>query len=707
MLTQPTAKPPIARILWVDVAAASAATWGLALLLVEFACWGQAWSTHCALTLKTITNLLAGWFQSDADRYLSFVNLDWLRQAKFMAALALPPGAATWVGASLATPRSPEIHARGRLLHRGKAAEKAAAMMSTEKAKISGKELVIHDSLSLARHQVMQSIMVMGAQGGGKTQILWRIVNDLQRLGYKRVIFDLTKGDYTISTPGVDRIFALGDARSSVWAIWRDVRSLPDAESFARGLIPEGGADPMWANAARMVLVAILMKLINEYGDQWRWKELGETVWLPLSELKNIAQQHYPPALAAVADAESKTTQSILINLHAFMSPIYRFYLAWSDGGGPDFKTAKGTKSRAFSWIDWLNDDHHPERTIILQSNAKDKAAAIGLIRAMMEVQVNHMSSLEFAEKRPGNISYILDEMPQLGRLECLITILEILRSKNVMCVTAFQDIAQLRQIYPNGEDDKWLALLGTRFFAQVKGGASQDFVLKQIGKKEVHVPSTTVTQSASGTSTSTTYQRVESEVLAPHELELLGPQPDGIKAIALGHGVDVLELTWPYFTPQALRPVKVPRDNDKRQSDATLASAPDVAASGAAGDDPVPEITVSALEEQAPAEQSARPATDTDDLMLLTLPEPTKTLEIDTDSGQLSALEDAAKDEVVEAAAEAIDLSPELLSALLKIAETQDDAGGFCHADTPVVVTSKKKSRRRKAAQAEAEAAS
>lgn len=706
MLIQPTARPPVARIIWADVIAASAAAGAATFVGVEWLCWGaQDWNTHCTFTLKVIANLVSGWFQSDADHYLSFVHQDWLRQVKFMAALALPTGAACWTGLSLATPKPPEIHGRGRLLHRGKAAQKAAAMMSIEKAKISGEEIRIHDSLAMSYHQVMQSIMLMAAQGGGKTQILWRILLPLIQKNYKLIIGDFTKGDYTTSLPRIDRLFALGDARSSVWAVWKDIKTLPDAESFAVGVIPES-QDPMWSNAARGILIAILLKLINEKGENWRWGDLGELLWLPIDDLKQIAMQHYPPSVSSVADAESKTSQSILINLHAFMAPIYRFCEEWSEPG-EDFKRADGsTKPREFCWVEWLDDEDHRDRIIVLQSNAKDKTAASALIRAMLEVQVNHMASLEYDEEK-RRIGYILDEIPQLGRMERLETILATCRSKGAMVLIAYQDIAQLRQIYKPGEDDKWLSMLGVRIFGQVKGGVSQDFVLKQIGKKEVHVPSTTVTQTAGGSSTSTTYQRVETDVLAPHELELLGPQQSGVKAIVLGHGVDVLELEWDYYTPQKMRPAKVPLQVKKRLSDA-MASAPDFAVSGAAGADSGPEVSMPVQEEQAPApagKTAASETADIDNLSVLLLPEATIS-ETDGNNDALAGLEDVAKDHAVEVAAEAFDVSPDGLSSLLKIVETVTDAGGFCQTETPAVAIGRKKSRRRKSAEQEAEVA-
>jgi hypothetical protein len=470
---------------------------------------------------------------------------------------AVALGTSIWLGLKVAEPRDPNIHIRGRQIRRKAAAEQLATQVSREKCAISKPEIKIHDSIVLARHQVMQSFMVMGAQGGGKTQILWRFVLSLIHQGWKTVIFDLAKGDYTISTPNVHRLFALGDARSSVWSIWRDVKTLADAESFARGLITES-SDPMWSNAARGVCIAMIMRLINEKGQEWRWKDLGETVFADAAQVKEFAQRYYPPAVASVADAESKTTQSIIINLSAYLAPLYRFAEEWADLP----ENFSSGKPRAFSWIEWLEDDNSADRNVILQSNAKDKTSATALIRAMMEVQVSHIASLEFSESKTRSIFYMLDELPQVGRLECLPTIMEVGRSKGCAVGLAFQDIAQIRQIYKPGEDDKWLAMLGVRIFAQVKGAASGKFVLDQIGNREIARPTNNVSYSVGGYSVSNGWQHTEVPVMTADELEKLGPQPNngGINAIVLGHGTDVLELNWPFYSPPEHRKARVAR---------------------------------------------------------------------------------------------------------------------------------------------------
>lgn len=372
------------------------------LSLVEYG-FGGHFGTHYARWLKSLAWIASGgraWPEA-VPAYWSWARVQ--PGADFaiiyftaMISTLTAAGAAIWLGLKVAEPKDPHIHVRGRQLRRGQEAKQYAQRVSREKCAISRPEIQIHDSIVLSRAQVLQSMMLMGAQGGGKTQILWRIINPLIQRGWKTVIFDLAKGDFTVSIKDIHRLIALGDARSSVWAIWKDVKTLPDCESFARGLIPES-SDPIWSNAARGILIVMMMRLISERGQDWRWSDLRETAFAAsVEEIHQWALRYYPPAAASVADPESKTTQSIMINLKTDLAPLYRFAEEWA-GASENFSDGR---PRSFSWIDWLNDDDSTDRQIVLQSNAKDKTSSTALIRAMMEVQVSHIASLEFSESK-------------------------------------------------------------------------------------------------------------------------------------------------------------------------------------------------------------------------------------------------------------------------------------------------------------------
>lgn len=468
-------------------------------------------------------------------------------------------------------PINGENHVRGRRLVEKSAAE-ADARASQKVAHQSGggKGLKIHPSITLSRAQEVQSFLFMACQGGGKTQVLWRMMDAaINRVdennnfsGDKNIIYDLVKGDFTESVGkspnGASPILiSPWDERSAVWDIAKDCRTLADAASFSRGLIPSS-QDPLWSNASRNVLTAILVKLQSEYSTNWGWYELYQLAYLPVEDLKEIAAKHYPPALAAVMDAESKTTQSIYINLHAFLSPIYRLFLLYKD-----------SKNKRFSIIEWLNNDNSHVRNIILQGNLEDEELSAGYIRSITEILTNRIASLEFEQSKKRRIWFWLDEVKQAGKIECLARLMEYGRSKGVACVLAIQDISQIRQLYPQHEDQKWLALCGIKIYGQIRGGDSQKFVVDQIGTRIVDRYQQSINKSTANEnerSVNTSYARDNNDIVVlESELEELGLTNDnggGIKAMVIGIGPNALKLQWSFYSPPKLRKPFVSREN-------------------------------------------------------------------------------------------------------------------------------------------------
>lgn len=440
-------------------------------------------------------------------------------------------------------------HIRGRRFFDGneaiKIAKKAVKKMIEDDNGEKGLEIA--PGIFISRAKEVQSVMVVGAQGGGKTVFIsWLLLKILAR-GDRCLIFDPVKGDYSRWVPGA-LIVSNTDSRSIHWWLGFDLRNISDAQAFSAGVIPESD-DPLWSNAARGVLVAVIIKLIHEKGQNWSWPELNELAFLPIDELSEIAETYYPPASASVADAKSKTSQSIQINLHVWLAPIFNLALAFG----------KIDKKR-FSFKKWMDGGYPNRQRLIVQMNQSDSETGGAMARAIVSLLTTYIASLEFEEDltKKRRIWWFLDEIPQFGRLECISKINAVGRSKGVASVFGFQDISQIRQIYPQHEDMKWMALFGTRVFPQVVGADSQEWVCRQIGDREVSYLDRSVSGAVnSRVSISDRWSSPTREpVLLPSDLESFGKQKNGIKAVFLGLGKDVLALNIPFsHTPQIRKP--------------------------------------------------------------------------------------------------------------------------------------------------------
>jgi hypothetical protein len=484
------------------------------------------------------------------DYYLQFLSNNWLRAAPFWG-LPIIAGSGAGFGAWLFFGRliDPIVHVRGRRLWRGEKALEIAKAASKLACSAGGVGIEMLKGVHLSRDQEVKSILVCGAQGGGKTVVINTLLLQLLSRGDKLIIFDPVKGDYSRWVPmqkGRLCLFSSTDARTLHWYLGWDLLNESDAAAFAEGFVEAGSGDPMWANSARALMIGLIVHLQKTRGTDWSWPELVDLLKLGLAEMYDIFEQSYPPAMS-FANPESKTAQSIEINLKAFVIPIYRLAQTWS----------KVDAKKRFSLVSWLKDDNAHDRNLIVQMNQRDSSIGASLGRAIVGLLTNHISSLEFGESKTRRFGFVLDEITQFRRLETIAKLMEIGRSKGIYAIFGFQDIAQINQIYAQYESSKWAALFGLRIFPQVVGAESQKWVCDQVGDREVRFLNKNV--SGNGQSDNVNVSKGMSQpttvpVLLPAELELFGKRADGIEALVLGIGKDALALKFPFPQIKNLR---------------------------------------------------------------------------------------------------------------------------------------------------------
>ena len=158
---------------------------------------------------------------------------------------------------------------RGRRLLRGGEAIKSAK--NAFKTAVIGDEkgLALLPNIHITRSQEVKSVLVCGAQGGGKTVFINQLLTTILARGDRCIIFDPTKGDFSTWIPN-SVLISSTDSRSSHWYLGLDIQNLSDAQAFSQGLIEES-SEPLWSNAARAILVACILKLQNEHGENWSW----------------------------------------------------------------------------------------------------------------------------------------------------------------------------------------------------------------------------------------------------------------------------------------------------------------------------------------------------------------------------------------------------------------------------------------------------
>lgn len=431
----------------------------------------------------------------------------------------------------------PEVHADGPQLRRGAGAAREAIKKEATRSDV----ICTVAGIKLTIDRIRRSFLILGSIGSGKTVTIWSLIKALIPAGYKLLIIDGPKGDYSQT---LDKALIIAPWHNGpAWDIAADCSTRNHARELAKSLIPVSEKEPLWGNAAGMVFVAIICKLQATQGQKWGWVDIYEHIILTVPELKNIAEQYYPPAVQVVADAESKTTQSVVINLTAYMSDVYEMALAWKN------------VDKKFSFTNWWQAEGKGPQIVILQGSGEFQSLAGGYISSIINTLATLTASPSFPESKTRKNCVVIDEMAQLPKLAGVQKFLEIGRSKGASAILATQSPAQLVEIYGQNSYSAWAAMVGTKVFCRILGYDDAQVALKEIGEREIYRPATTVTKTAGGESISSSYTKEKTGVISQADLAELGPEKTGVKTILAGVGKDPIELVFPFTDTTPRRP--------------------------------------------------------------------------------------------------------------------------------------------------------
>jgi hypothetical protein len=471
---------------------------------------------------------------------------------RLMLAVGLGVGLGLLIWRAAVRPIDGYIHIRGRRLLEGKAALDAAKRVARQEidGQADREDIRIHPEIRLSTDRMTKHGIVFGKVGGGKTTILLPMIAEIIAGRHKALIFDI-KGDFTSKLwrkSGPVAILAPWDRRSLIWDIARDCRTRQDAARFASYLIKES-KDPMWSAAARQLLVGFLVQLQMTRGEAWGWRDIADLLATPEKELLAMMSEANPEAIRAV-EQTGTTTTGILINLSAFLSVVYDLAEAWPER----------VAGRMFSVREWIFNEKAKHRAVLLGGNQEFGPLMKAFAGALVAQAAAYVCSPRLADSRSRRLYFILDEFPQLGKVD-IEPLVAVGRSKGARVWLGLQDFGQVKKLYGQDTAQAITAMVGTVICAGAAPGETAKFIADMVGSREVerNSLSTSVQGGASSVSTSQTWQRETIPVLTESQASGLGPVPGTkeIRALLLNFGNDALILRWPFdMRPTIAHPV-------------------------------------------------------------------------------------------------------------------------------------------------------
>jgi hypothetical protein len=465
--------------------------------------------------------------------------------------------------------RPKKVHVAGKRVFNS--AAEANQELRREIAK-SGQGILIHPDVPISRDRETRHFFVLGAIGSGKTQVIWNVLQSiLQRMRSgpedRLIVYD-NKSDMTASLPFPDEqiiLLAPWDARTWAWDVGKDIENASDAATFAERLIPES-KDKFWSEAPRQIIKACIQHLQATHGTAWSWKDLSRA--LNSQETILGAVMLYAPNLAPVfvgtGGGPTSTGASLLSSMNAFTGSIDDLCRAW-DNTNPftGQEIEPGRIIPRVSLREWALTPIVQRRVIILQGNKRYLTLERAYIQTIISAFGAIMNSPEMPDSKTRRIWFLLDEFPQLGRLENFAQYLEVGRSKGLCVLLGLQDLSQLREIYGRETADVWAAICGTYVVCRSQGVETVRWLTQFFGERSVRSRRISFTNSENGLRKTIT-EVVESEpVVTSHDLNGLGDNrgssPGILALLSLNTGHGVYRLVWPYVTFPKVRENQIP----------------------------------------------------------------------------------------------------------------------------------------------------
>lgn len=311
-----------------------------------------------------------------------------------------------------------------------------------------------------------QHILIHGTTGSGKSQLFYRLLDQIRAAGHKAVIYDKGGNYIRHFYQTGDRILNPLDERTDSWSLWQECRDSADYDSLAAALIPmpASAQDPFWVNAARTIFSAAAFEMRND-PDKSAIKLLRYLLTANLDVLQKYLKGTEAETL--VSEKAEKTAISIKAVLATYLKSL---------------KYVKDSGD-SFSIRQWLQDDS--QKNWLFISSLSDRHESLKpLISMWLDIAANTIMSL--TENYERRIFVVLDELPSLQKLPYLTEAGAESRKFGGCLLLGMQSISQIRKIYGNNAAEELSGLCNTRVFFRTSTADTAKWVATELGEEEI-----------------------------------------------------------------------------------------------------------------------------------------------------------------------------------------------------------------------------
>lgn len=308
--------------------------------------------------------------------------------------------------------------------------------------------------MPLVKDMETRHFLVTGSTGSGKTNLIHNILPQIEKKKQPVIVIDQT-GEMIAKYYNKERgdiIFNPFDERGMAWDFWADCASAEELRKFSKILIgfnrkSKGGySDPFWETAAESVFNSIVEYLRPKKAQIEEIYRLASCA--PRDYLESILQNS--EAARYLTKDGKQTTASVLSVLAANTQSLSYLSDDVSNGSFSVSKYFKGVESDNPRWL-------------FLSTKPGSRELTLPLISAITELALSKLMNLGANKER--RVWTIIDELPALGRLPALPSLMTEGRKYGACVIAGLQSLNQLYEKYGSYAGSTIFGQFGTSFF--------------------------------------------------------------------------------------------------------------------------------------------------------------------------------------------------------------------------------------------------
>lgn len=369
---------------------------------------------------------------------------------------------------------------------------------------------------------------IIGRPGTGKTNVINQMINKVILEQLPAVIHD-NKGSLVtfFYQDGRDYIINPFDERCAGWNIFNDIKKETDFNLFACSLIPESVGEAYWYEAPRKILADILSYCWH-CGKRTN-KDLWQVLSWPINELAELLKGQRSNSYIDLIGNE-KTAANLMSILLSKCRIFY--YMQHIEG--------------KFSVTEWLNAN---KGLIFLTNQADIKDTVKPILTLFIDICSSKLLSLTDNNER--RVFFFLDEFGSLARINNIINLLTLSRSKGGSVFIGIQDIGNIEQIYGRELRQTIVNACGNSIIFAVEDPDTAEFLSKKIGDTEYYETMESTSLNKNSRTVSNQEEKRNERIMLASEIQQIKDKTAIIKIANVGTSVTSFNyVSWSNMVP-------------------------------------------------------------------------------------------------------------------------------------------------------------